>query len=441
MKKCYQTNYLKKEYFKEVSFQDLNKDEVDSTIYIKTHFLKHQIVGFGGAFTEASAYVFNQASPEVKEKILKMYFSNEGLGYELGRMSIHSCDFSLENYTYVSENDQTLERFNIERERKYLIPMLKQAMEYSPNLKMAVAPWNPPAYMKSNNEMNRGGKLLKAYYDLYSEYIVKYLLAMKEEGINIEYLSLQNEPEANQTWDSCLYSPEEMLELVKVIHPKLVRSNLNPKIIILDHNRDILEKWAKAAQNDKEALNLIWGLAIHWYVSEDFDALRRAKLIAPSLNILFTEGCIEGGPRPFKLHTGERYIRNMIGDINNGCSGYIDWNLILNEQGGPNHKNNYCDSPMLLFDDGFLVVNSSYYYIGHIAKFIKNGSYVLEHLKENHDLQVLTALNELKQIVIVICNPTDKDITYSVKYLEEDVTGLIEAHTIQTWVVDSNEQI
>ena len=131
----------------------------------------------------------------------------------------------------------------------------------------------------------------------------------------------------------------------------------------------------------------------------------------------------------------------MIGDINNGCSGYIDWNLILNEQGGPNHKNNYCDSPMLLFDDGFLVVNSSYYYIGHIAKFIKNGSYVLEHLKENHDLQVLTALNELKQIVIVICNPTDKDITYSVKYLEEDVTGLIEAHTIQTWVVDSNEQI
>ena len=319
--------------------------------------------------------------------------------------------------------------------------MLHDAMKYSPNLKMAVAPWSPPAFMKSNNEMNHGGKLLKSYYDLYSEYIVKYLLAMKKEGIDIEYLSLQNEPEANQTWDSCIYTPEEMLELVKVIHPKLQRNCLNPKILILDHNRDILEKWAAAAQNDKEALELIWGLAIHWYVSEDFDALRRAKMIAPSLNILFTEGCIEGGPRPFKLHTGERYIRNMIGDLNNGCSGYIDWNLILDEKGGPNHKNNFCDSPMLLLDDGFLIVNSSYYYIGHIAKFIKKGSYILEHLNENNELYVLTALNELKQTVIVLCNSTDKNLTYSVKYLDEDVKGLIEAHTIQTWVVDNDEQI
>lgn len=437
MKKCYQTNYPKKEYFKEISFKNLNLDNIDSTIYIKKNKPLQQIVGFGGAFTEAASYVFHQASDEVKEKILKMYFSDEGLGYELGRMSIHSCDFALENYTYIEENDHTLKTFSIEREHKYLLPMLKEAMKYSPNLKMAVAPWSPPAFMKSNNQMNRGGKLLKSYYDLYSEYIIKYLLVMKEEGIDIEYLSLQNEPEANQTWDSCIYEPKEMLELVKVIHPKLVRNNLNPKILILDHNRDILEKWAKAAQNDKEALNLIWGLAIHWYVSEDFDALRRAKLIAPSLNILFTEGCIEGGPRPFALHTGERYIRNMIGDLNNGCSGYIEWNLLLDEQGGPNHKNNYCDAPMLLSNDGHLIVNSSYYYIGHIAKYIKNGSYVLEHINEENKLQVLTAINQNNQLVVVICNPHDIDLTYQITYLQEDIQGHIFAHTIQTWVIDN----
>ena len=229
-----------------------------------------------------------------------------------------------------------------------------------------------------------------------------------------------------------------MLELVKVIHPKLVRNNLNPKILILDHNRDILEKWAKAAQNDKEALKLIWGLAIHWYVSEDFDALRRAKMIAPSLNILFTEGCIEGGPRPFALHTGERYIRNMIGDLNNGCSGYIEWNLLLNEQGGPNHKNNYCDAPMLLLDNGDLVINSSYYYIGHIAKYIKNGSYVLEHINEANKLQVLTAINQNNQLVVVLCNPTSDDLNYQITYSKEDIKGQILAHTIQTWVIDND---
>ena len=438
MKKCYQTNYPKKEYFKEISFNNLNLDNIDSTIYIKKNKPLQKIVGFGGAFTEAASYVFHQASDEVKEKILKMYFSDEGLGYELGRMSIHSCDFALENYTYIEEFDHTLKTFSIEREHKYLLPMLKEALNYSPNLKMAVAPWSPPAFMKSNNQMNRGGKLLKSYYDLYSEYIIKYLLVMKEEGIDIEYLSLQNEPEANQTWDSCIYEPQEMLELVKVIHPKLVRNNLNPKILILDHNRDILEKWAKAAQNDKEALKLIWGLAIHWYVSEDFDALRRAKMIAPSLNILFTEGCIEGGPRPFALHTGERYIRNMIGDLNNGCSGYIEWNLLLNEQGGPNHKNNYCDAPMLLLDNGDLVINSSYYYIGHIAKYIKNGSYVLEHINEANKLQVLTAINQNHQLVVVICNPTSDDLNYQITYSKEDIKGQILAHTIQTWVIDND---
>ena len=204
MKKCYQTNYSNKEYFKEVSFNNENLNNPDAQIFIKNNILQ-KVVGFGGAFTEASAYVYSKASKENQEKLMNLYFSKEGLGYELGRMSIHSCDFALGNYTYIEENDQTLKTFSIQREYDYLIPMIKEAMSHSPNLKMAVAPWSPPAFMKTNNQMNRGGRLLKAYYNLYSEYIVKYLLAMKQEGIDIEYLSLQNEPEANQTWDSCIY--------------------------------------------------------------------------------------------------------------------------------------------------------------------------------------------------------------------------------------------
>ena len=450
MKTCFVTNYPKKEFFQETKFivDDNIKSEDRVKINVNPRDIKQSLVGFGGAFTEAASVVFNSATPEIKEQIIKMYFDKEtGLGYQLGRMAINSCDFSLGNYTYIKKNAQDLRKFNIRREKKYTIPFVKEAMVYAKDLKMATAPWSPPKHFKTNDDMNNGGKLLKAYYTFYSDYIVKYMLEMRRKGIKIEYLSLQNEPEANQTWDSCLYTPEEMIELVKVIAPNLKKNNLNAKIVVLDHNRDLLEKWATAVAADKEALELIWGLAIHWYVSEDFDALRRAKEIAPSLNIIFTEGCVEGGPKPYAIHTGERYARNIIGDLNNGCAGYIDWNLLLNEQGGPNHKQNYCDAPMLLMNDGSLVVNSSYYYIGHFAKFFRSGSKVLGSTVSDTRLQVLAGLSTKKERIVVICNPTDDHISYQVDGIKEDIKGIISAHTIQTWVVKKdpkpvqNEQV
>lgn len=437
MKNCYVTDYANKEYFKDTVF-DLDENiQPEDRVLIKVFpkEIKQVLVGFGGAFTEAAASVYQNASEEVKQQIVKMYFDKEeGLGYQLGRMAINSSDFALSNYTYFKKNAQDLRKFSIKREVKCTIPFVKDAMVYAKDLKMAVAPWSPPRHMKTNDNMNNGGKLLKAYYPFYAEYICRYLTDMRRKGVKIEYLSIQNEPEANQTWDSCLWTPEEAIQFVKILEPKLRRKFLKTKIILLDHNRDLLEKWATAIAADEAASKIIWGLGIHWYVSEDFDALRRAKEIAPNLNILFTEGCVEGGPKPGAIDTGERYARNIIGDLNNGCVGYIDWNLLLDINGGPNHKENYCDAPMLL-DGENLIVNSSYYYIGHFAKFLKAGSKVVHHELSDNRLQVLSALSRKKERVVVICNPTDENIPYRVEGVKEEIAGIIKAHTIQTWLV------
>lgn len=435
MKKCYGTNYLKKQFYKEINFRPL--DDVKRTkIQLDFENICQTILGFGGAFTEAAAHTYNQANDEVKKQIMEMYFNREnGLGYELGRLAINSCDFAIDNYTYVEEDDQLLTSFSLARDEKEVIPFLNEALKYQPELKLMAAPWSPPSYMKTNNNMNNGGKLLKAYYSLWADYLIKYLEEMAKRGIKIEFISIQNEPEANQTWDSCLYTPEEAREFVKVLGPKLTRKKLDVKVVVLDHNRDILEKWANSFASDKEALKYTWGLGVHWYVSEDFNALRNAKQIAPKLELIFTEGCIEGGPQPEQLATGERYARNIIGELNNGTIGFIDWNLILNEQGGPNHVGNFCDAP-LLYVNNELVVNSSYYYIGHFAKYLHCGSKIISSTVSDNDLQVLAAINEKNQKVIVIVNPSERNINYQINGLDEETKGSIHRHTIQTWVVE-----
>lgn len=465
MKTCYTTNYLQKEYFKETEFEILDDaSSRKSEITVDVENVKQTLVGFGGAFTEAAALNYASVGPELREKIMKMYFDpKEGIGYQLGRMAINSCDFARSNYTYIRKKAKDLRTFTIRREMRYIVPMINDATKYAPDLEMKAAPWSPPRHWKTNENMNEGGKLLRAYYGIWANYMLKFVTEMRKEGVPLKYLSVQNEPEATQTWDSCVYTPEEEMELIKIVGKKIERKDLDLKIIALDHNRDILEKWVKAFAADEEALKYTWGFGIHWYVSEDFDALRRAKEILPDKEIIFTEGCVEGGPRPYAIETGERYARNIIGDLSNGCIGYIDWNLLLDENGGPNHVGNYCDAPILvakknkdaekveepvsdenertdyIVDETIekeLIVNSSYYYIGHFSKFLRRGSKIVNVKNDDSRLEVLAGINQDQKQVCVIFNPTDDVINYQIGGLKETVEGLILPHTIQTWIVE-----
>ncbi|ADU28971.1 glycoside hydrolase family 30 protein [Evansella cellulosilytica] len=396
------------------------KSDTDNTIDIYPEDEYQEWLGFGGAFTEAAAYSLSKVSKENQKEIIYHYFNKEhGLGYTLGRTHIHSCDFSLENYTYVEENDEKLQTFSIDREKKLVIPLIKAAIkEAGEELSILSSPWSPPAWMKTNGDMNHGGKLKEKYRDLWALYYVKYIQEMSKEGINIWGVSVQNEPEATQVWDSCRYTAEEERDFVKFhLGPTLEKHGFdNKKIVIWDHNRDLMVERAEKILSDPEAAKYIWGVGNHWYVSEEFENLSKVHEMFPNKHLIFTEGCIEGGVQLGAWHTGERYARNIIGDMNNWLEAFLDWNIVLDEKGGPNHVGNYCDSPVIVDTNEDVVhYNSSFYYIGHFSKYIKPGAKRIATNSKIETLSYTAFKNSDGSIALVVLNETEQDIPYTLQ--------------------------
>ncbi len=231
--------------------------------------------------------------------------------------------------------------------------------------------------MKTTGQMNEGGKLKAEYRAAWADYYVRYIREMEAEGITIWGITVQNEPAAVQPWDSCVYTTEEEKEFVRDhLGPALERAGLSHvKIIIWDHNRDMLVHRASVAYHDAEASKYIWGAGFHWYVADKFDNVRLLHDAWPEKHLLFTEGCQEAGPHTGAWHLGERYARSIINDLNRWTEGWVDWNLLLDEQGGPNHVGNYCSAPILAdTQTDTLLFQTSYYYIGHFSRFIRPGA-------------------------------------------------------------------
>jgi glucosylceramidase len=395
-----------------------------------------EMIGFGGAFTEASGYNLSRVDQSVRTQALKDYFDPEnGLGYTIGRVSIHGCDFSLSSYSYIEENDTTLETFDISRDFNYVIPLIKDAEEVAGQpIQILASPWSPPAFMKTNNSMIKGGELKDEYRQLWADYFVKFIEEYEKAGVTIWGLTVQNEPAAVQRWDSCIYSGEQERDFVKnYLGPTLKASNYSHvNLLIWDHNRDIMVERAKAVLEDEEAAQYVWGTAFHWYVSEEFENVGAVHDLFPEKGLLFTEGCQEGGVHFDTFDTGERYARNMIGDFNNWCQGYLDWNLFLDNTGGPNHVNNLCDAPIIL--DIFpekIVKQSSYYYIGHFSKFVKPGSYRIG-VENSSPLQIVSFLNPDRSIATILLNETDEQIDEVLELNGTNMVVSMNPHSIQT---------
>lgn len=398
------------------------------------------IIGFGGAFTEAAAYTLARMQPQKRQEIVKKYFDREeGLGYNLGRVHINSCDFALSNYTYVEENDTELKTFDISHEKRWVFPFIKDAIKArNGKISLLASPWSPPAWMKTNGEMNNGGQLIPKYRKTWAQYYAKYIKAMSSEGFDIFAITVQNEPSAVQTWDSCIYSAKEEGHFVRdYLGPVLKKEGLSyVKIYIWDHNRDIIVERAKVVLDDPQAAKYIYGVANHWYVSEAFENLSKVHEMYPDKHILFSEGCQEGGLHLDSWLTGERYARNMIGDFNNWQEGWLDWNLILDETGGPNHVGNYCDAPIIAdTKTGKIHYNSSYYYIGHFSKYVKPGAKRIEvRLLGNTTIKSVGFVNEDGSISLIVMNETDKDERFQVEIKREFIQYSLKAHSIVTFL-------
>lgn len=405
------------------------------------------ILGFGGAITESAAYTLNRLPGPVRRRVLQAYYSTgTGNSYTMGRLHINSCDFSLENYSYVNDFDTRLRSFDISREGRWVIPTVQEAQSFAGRpLFLLASPWSPPAWMKSNGAMNGGGRLLPEFRRVWADYYIRYVQAMAICGIGVDALTVQNEPAAAQLWDSCLYTAEEERDYVRdYLGPAVAGSGFpDLKLLIWDHNRDLVFERARAVLSDEAAARFVWGVGHHWYVSEEFENLSRLHTAFPDTHLIFTEGCQEGGPQVGQWFTGERYGRNIIGDMRNWVEGWIDWNIVLDEHGGPNHVGNYCDAPIIADTAaGEIHYNSSYWYIGHFSRFVPPGSVRIASNETSgtdasgaaEGLHHIAFLTPEGQVVIVIMSESEQDRRIALSSAVHATTASCEvpAHSIVT---------
>lgn len=377
--KCYSTNKDHAFFEEEKVFETDERSEMN---LIKAYpaITYQEILGMGGALTEAAAYTYSKMSPESQKKLLDLYFGEEGNQYNFCRLHIQSCDFALGNYAYVEDaEDKSLETFSIERDKKYILPLLKAAMEKEKELVLLASPWSPPAFMKTNGEMNHGGRLKKEYYQMWAQMIARYAAEYKKEGVPVSRLTVQNEPNATQSWDSCLFTGTEEREFVCDYLRKALddTGNAEIKISIWDHNKERILDRAMESLGTAEAMEKIDGIAFHWYTGDHFEAVQEVRRRYPSKEIIFTEGCVEYSrfASDNQVAHAEMYAHDIIGDFNAGMNAYIDWNIYLDENGGPNHVGNYCDAPIMCDTEKDTIdVKLSYYYIGHFSRFIRRGA-------------------------------------------------------------------
>jgi len=420
--------------------------ETQVCVFVDPSRIFQTFLGIGGALTDASAETFAKLPEAKQQEILTAYFDTEkGIGYTLARTTIHSCDFSSGSYTYVTEGDKELKSFNIDHDRKFRIPFTKKAIAAAGGqLTMFASPWSPPAFMKSNNTMLQGGKLKPEFYQSWANYYTKFIKAYQKEGMPIWGLTIQNEPMATQKWESCIYTADEERDFLKnYLGPTLKREGLgDKKIIVWDHNRDLIYQRVSTMLTDPEAAKYVWGIGFHWYEPWSggdamFDNVKLVQDTFPDKNLIFTEGCADS----FNLQKinewrlGELYGRSMINDFNNGTVGWTDWNILLDETGGPNHVQNFCFAPV--HGDtktGQIIYTNSYYYIGHFSKFVRPGARRIACSPSRSALLSTAFINPDGKISVVVMNKGDQNIPYYLWVGGKAVEVNSLPHSIQTLV-------
>ncbi|MEM9525854.1 MAG: glycoside hydrolase family 30 protein [Bacteroidota bacterium] len=451
---------------------EMEVKEASSTIELKPEERHQTITGIGGSFTEASASLLNQLSPENRAKVIQAYFGDEGARYSLTRTHINSCDFSLGNYSYAPvAGDKLLDNFSIEEDKDDLIPMIKEAMEVSSDgFKIIASPWTAPPWMKDNKDW-RGGKLLPEYNDTWALFFSKYLTAYQSEGIDIWGVTVENEPLGNDNnWESMHFTPDEMTTFVmNHLGPKLESDGHEVKILGYDQNRgEEMKDWINSMYASEATEKYFAGPAVHWYAST-FDyfpkTLNFAHEAAPNKHLIQTEGCVDAEVPKWQddnwywskeatdwgwdwaaeeekhLHPKYvpvyRYARDMIGCFNNWVDGWIDWNMVLDRQGGPNWFKNWCVAPVIVDPEADEVYFTPLYYtMAHFSKYIRPGAKRIGLQYSDEALMVTAVTNPDQSIAVVVLNQTEEGKTFELSLGERTKKISISPQALQTILIE-----
>ena len=418
---------------KKRSFSPKDVDPSMRLLQVYTDIREQTFHGFGGAFTQAAADTFFAMDGQNQTRVLNLLFGAEGLGYTCGRVAIGACDFSCGNYAYSSSEQAFPEDFSVACDEQGILPFLRLAKKRCPHLRLLASPWSPPAWMKTTKDMCHGGSLRPECYDAYANYLVLFLQAYARAGVPIEYLTVQNEPEAVQTWESCLYTAEQEQRFIRDhLVPALHRSGVTCKLLIWDHNKEKAFIRAREIFSDPSVRNAVAGIAFHWYSGDHFENIGLCRRWYPEKELVFTEGCVEltaantvmamratqGENAPTALCSGWRYGEcyghDIIGNLNAGMNWSLDWNLLLDEQGGPNHVGNYCSAP-LIYDKvlGQLTVQPSYIFIAHLSRFIRPGAQRLACSRYTDALEMTSFLGPDGRVVVVVMNSGETSVPFT----------------------------
>jgi glucosylceramidase len=445
-------------------------------VEVQVNARDQMITGFGGAFTEAAATQFATLGADVQEQVLEQYFGPTGLGFTMGRVHINSCDFSTGSYSFDdTDGDYNLEQFDMSvgRDTTKLIPLIQRAMakvqQNGQSLKLLASPWSPPAWMKKNGEMDHSWSpgLKPECRAAWALYFGKWITAYAQHNVPIWAVTIQNEPEADQVWESCLFTAAEEAEFLgNFLGPALRAAHPDVKIFVHDHNKDHIQDFANAVHSHPNASRYFDGVAFHWYAGDFFENVAAVHSTYPTVTLLASEATYEishfqppGSKTPNGGWVlGEGYAHDIIGDLNAGATGWIDWNLMLGADGGPNHVGNMCEAPIIV-NGGQAIQHEQYWFMGQFSKFVLPGSYRLQSTVSNtprysgpvrpygactgeDGLESAAFVRPDNQVVVVALNCGDAPIDFAIRLTGHPsetpaVTVSIPAHAIQTYVFPS----
>ncbi|KAI6199515.1 Glucosylceramidase [Aphelenchoides besseyi] len=402
-----------------VPLTSISTEDVRVRIFPTKRF--QTIFGFGGALTDSSMIVLNETiglNVKLGNQLIRQYYGNDGLDYNLGRIPLASADFSTHIYSYLElENDWELKSFNFTEIDHYKAAFLRRIInETDGKLRLFSSPWSAPAWIKDSNSMLSGKlKSLYKYKQLYARYFLRFFEEYYKLGVRFWGTTVQNEPSGEYGWQAMLMSPEEQREFVQVFLGPTLRANwLTKDIKIMAHDdaRSGIEDAARKIYSNEHSF--IDGLGVHWYSQSSFDVLNNTHYLQPNKFILATEACNSYGephqPVLGSWNFAENYAHDIIQSLLNFVVGWVDWNIWLDTFGGPNWIGNFVDSPIIVNSTGEFYKQPMYYVLGHFSKFIQRDSQRIQikidgyEGKENDNLEAVGFVTPDSNYVVVLHN-------------------------------------
>ncbi len=416
------------------------------------------ILGIGGAFTDAAAVNYAKMTDEQKKEVSDAYFSEKkGIDLDFCRICINSSDYAADFYTCDDvDGDSELIHFNIDHDKKEIIPMIRDALKRNPDMRILASPWSPPAWMKTNGKMENGGYLKKEYRAAWALFFARFIQAYAAEGVPIYAVTVQNEAKAEQWWESCLYDAADERDFVTgFLRPTLDREGLGDvKIFCWDHNKERVVDRALVTFGTNTGRVAFDGMAHHWYSGDHFAALDAVHRLFPEKYLIGTENS-SSAVDAIPYYGGEKIAHELIGDFNNHSSAYMDWNLILDKTGHPYHwdkeraeaqkkRNNAFvnqsmqikhrpSTPIMLWGKE-LHYDYSYYYLGQFSKFLRKDAVRIASSVYSPDLESVAFLNPDGSRVLVVMNKGEKTLPAVLRFRNSVAPYEMTPHSIATFL-------